>query len=257
MIKFLKKIAQTNLGIKLRNYFGLKVIKVNLKNLEKNHSISDVFVWRTDNSYKTIVHYSDILKQFFELEDSTINVHIFNNKNQLLKIIKNKNPKHLNELIIDKALLDNYESYGTFFIFHENNVKINTSIRNSCYTGFSKNNNLPSFVHGNLMGASMPINNDINKKFKYGIIENSFLKNNIYKIQKSFSKYDKVELFFSNPTGSKIYFVINKKKYVLNIGQSIIITIKKVDTVAIKSNCFFLRPIAFIYKNEYIDVFHC
>ncbi len=257
MKKFLKKIAQTNLGIKLRNYFGFKVVKVNLKNLEQNHSISDVFLWRTDDNYKTTIHYSDILKQFFELENSIIIIYILNNKNELLKIIENKNPKHLNTLIIDKSLLDNYENYGTFFIFHKNNKKINTSIRNSCYTGFSKDNNLPSFVHGNLMGASMPIDNNIDKNFKYGILENSFLKNNIYKIQKFFSIYDKVELFFSNPTNSKVFFEMNKKQYVLEIGQSIIIEIQKSNTILIKSNCFFLRPIAFIYKNDHIDVFHC
>ena len=56
----------------------------------------------------------------------------------------------------------------------------------------------------------MPIDNNIDKNLKYGILENSFLKNNIYKIQKFFLIYDKVELFFSNPTNSKIYFEIDK-----------------------------------------------
>ena len=257
MIKYLKKLAQTNIVIRLRNYIGYKTIKINLKDSMNGHSISDTFLWRTDNGYKTIVNYSDILKQFFQLENSNIKIYIFSNKNQLLKIVDNKNPKNLNRLIIDKLLLNSSENYGSFFIFHESNEKINDSIRNSCYTGFSKNNNLPSFMHGNLMGASMPINNDTIKKINYGVVGNSLFKNNIYKIQKSFSRYDKIEIVIINPSIEKIYFDINQRKGSLDVGQLVIIEVEKSETITIKSNCFLLRPIAFVYKNKYMDVFHC
>lgn len=257
MKKFLRKIFQSNLGIRFRNFSGFRVIKVNLKGLEKDFSISDAFLWRTDNNYKTIVNYSDILKQYFELDNSTIIIYIFDKKNKLLKIIENDSPENLNKLIIEKKILNNFEGYGTFFIFHKNKSKIDESIRNSCYVGFSKNNNLPSFVHGNLMGASLPISHDNKDKLKYGVVESSFLKNNIYKIQKSFSTYDYIELFIANPTSRKIYFEINNKKYNLSIGECIIINIRKIDTITIKSNCFILRPIAFVYAREYLDVFHC
>jgi len=257
MKKFLKKIFQSNLGIKFRNFIGFRAITVNLKSLEKNFSISDAFLWRTDNNFKTIINYSDILKQFFELDNSTIIIYIFDKKNKLLKIIENNNPENINKLIIEKKILNDFEGYGTFFIFHKNKNRINDSIRNSCYTGYSKNNNLPSFVHGNLMGASLPISHDNKNKLKLGIVESSFLKNNIYKIQKSFSNYDYIELFIANPTSRKIYFEINNKKYDLSIGECIIINIKKIDTITIKSNCFILRPVAFVYAGEYLDVFHC
>jgi hypothetical protein len=257
MKKFLRKIFQSNLGIRFRNFSGFRVIKVNLKGLEKDFSISDTFLWRTDNNYKTIVNYSDILKQYFELDNSTIIIYIFDKKNKLLKIIENDSPKNLNKLIIEKKTLNNFEGYGTFFIFHKNKNKIDESIRNSCYVGFSKNNNLPSFVHGNLMGASLPISDDNKNKLKFGIVESSLLKNNIYKIQKSFLTYDYIELFIANPTSRNIYFKINNKKYNLSIGECIIINIRKIDIITIKSNCFLLRPIAFVYAREYIDVFHC
>ena len=64
MKKFLKKIFQSNLGIKFRNFIGFRVITVNLKSLEKNFSISDAFLWRTDNNFKTIINYSDILRKY-------------------------------------------------------------------------------------------------------------------------------------------------------------------------------------------------
>ena len=256
MRRFLQRIYQSNIAIKLRNFIGYKIIKVNLKNMEKDFSVSDTFLWRTDNNFKTIISYSDILHQFFELEFSIIYIYIFDNKNKLLKVVENKDPKKLNKFIINKKLLDNHEGYGTFFIFHNNQNKVDASIRNSCYTGFSKNDNLPSFVHGNLMGASSPINNGKNI-LKYGIMETSLFKNNTYKIQKSFLSYENIELFISNPTNRKIHFATNNKEHYLDIGESKIIEFKKINTITIKSNCFILRPIAFVYKNKYLDVFHC
>ena len=255
MKKFLREILQSNFVIKLRNSFGYKVIKVNLKNLEKNFSISDSFLWRTDNKFKTVINYTDILKKFFDLNNSKIYLYIYNNNGKLLKIIENRNPIYLNKFTIDKKLLNNYQGYGTFFIFHKNKSYINTSIRNSCYTGFSKDNNLPSFVHGNLMGAGSAIEN--NNDLKIGIVETSMFKNKIYKIQKSFLNYDYVELFITNPTREIVHFEINKQKYKLKIGECVIISFNKIETLSIKSNCFMLRPVAFVYRNKYMDVFHC
>ena len=84
----------------------------------------------------------------------------------------------------------------------------------------------------------------------------SLLNNQIYKIQKHFIKYDKNELMFCNPTESKIIFYVNNEKYTLENGSSIIIESKNLETVTIRSNCMFLRPTIFSYKNQYIDVHH-
>ena len=132
MRRFLQRIYQSNIAIRLRNFIGYKIIKVNLKDMEKDFSVSDSFLWRTDNNFKTIISYSDILHQFFELEFSIIYIYIFDSKNKLLKVVENKDPKNLNKFIIDKKLLDNHEGYGTFFIFHNNQNKVDVSIRNSC-----------------------------------------------------------------------------------------------------------------------------
>ena len=83
----------------------------------------------------------------------------------------------------------------------------------------------------------------------------SFRNNQIYKIQKLL-KYDKNELMFCNPTESKIIFYVNNEKYTLENGSSIIIESKNLETVTIRSNCMFLRPTIFSYKNQYIDVHH-
>ena len=83
------------------------------------------------------------------------------------------------------------------------------------------------------------------------------IKNQIYKIQKYFDGYDKVELFMTNPTTKKIYFSVNNKNYKLTPKCSKIIYINKDEREAIiKSNCTYLRPVVFTYKKDYIDVHH-
>ena len=62
--------------------------------------------------------------------------------------------------------------------------------------------------------------------------------------------FDKTELFFSNPTNKKIKIVINEKdEFFLEKFCSKIIKFIKVEEIEIRSNCLFLRPIVFNYKN--------
>ena len=110
MKKFLRKILQSNFLIKLRNNLGYKIVKVNLKNIEKNFSISDAFLWRTDDNYKTVINYTDILRKFFDLNNSKIYIQIFDKGGKLLKTVKNENPTYLNKFTIDKKLLNRSES---------------------------------------------------------------------------------------------------------------------------------------------------
>ena len=84
----------------------------------------------------------------------------------------------------------------------------------------------------------------------------TFFKNQKYKIQNFFRNLDKSELFFVNPTSKKIRFSINGKNYFLSSGCSTIINTTKDETIDIKSNCLFFRPLIFNYKDDYIDVYH-
>jgi hypothetical protein len=256
MIRLLKKVSQTSLIIKLRNLFNIKPIIVNLKYIEKNHSISDSFIWRTDNGYKTIFSYSDILKNFFNINNTSVSFHFFDNKNNFIKKFNFKNINLSNKIEIDSIFLNGVKGYGTFYIFHNSEEHIKESIRNSCYTGFSKKNSLPSFVHGNIMGAYRNFKQSSN--FFTGIVGTSLLQNNIYNIQKSFKKYENVEFFFSNSSNNIMKFkVINVGNFSLKSGESIIVNCSNLEKISIYSNSYFCRPVAFLYKNEYMDVHHC
>ena len=65
MKSFYNKLANTNLGISLRNSFNIRPIYYKYHKKNYAGSVSDAFLWRTDNGYKTKFKYSDILKLFY------------------------------------------------------------------------------------------------------------------------------------------------------------------------------------------------
>jgi len=107
---------------------------------------------------------------------------------------------------------------------------------------------------GNALSRGTSINK--NDKFNFEIIKKSLIKNQIYKIQKNFRKFDFSELFFINPFEKKIEFNLNSEKVYLNPGFTKKIIIKDQDIVELESNIMFFRPTIFSHRNNFIDVHH-
>lgn len=257
MISLIKKIGRTALGIKIRSLSGFKPIQFNLNFINKSLSVSDAFCWRTDNNFKTFFKFTDLLKFFYNTQDTAVDLIFYNYKNIKIKEYRISNLKLSNEIIIDKEFLGGIEDYGTFYIYHNKieEIKKKIIISNRCYVGFSKNDQLPSFLHGNTL-VSYVKNNENNVVKDKMIINTSIFMNQIYRIQNYFHKLDKVELFFCNPSSTKIKFKINNIFQSLNTGHSIIINATNFDHINIRSNCHFLRPLIFSYKKNFIDVYH-
>ena len=257
MKSLVKKLANTNIGILLRNSLNFK--PVSLKHFEKDYpiSVSDAFLWRTDNGYKTKFKYSDILNLFYKIKNSWVEFYFYSKNNELIKIEKVKDLNLSNELEINSKYLNNLEDYGTFYVYHfidnEKNLNNNDVISNRCYLGYSQNNNLYSFVHGNTHGKFTNI--FPNKTFLTDIVKTSLFQNYTYTIQKYFDGFDKNELFFNNPTSKNIKFTIDDKKFELKPNFSLLVEFKN-SIISIKSNCLFFRPTIFSYKNKYLDVHH-
>ena len=257
MKSLVKKLANTDIGILLRNSLNFK--PVSLKNLKKDYpiSVSDAFLWRTDNGYKTKFKYSDILNLFYKIKDSWVEFHFFSKNNELIKIEKVNDLNLSNEFEINPKYLNNLEDYGTFYIYHfsenTNDLSDKDIISNRCYLGYSQNNNLYSFVHGNTHAKFTSIFS--NKTFLTDIVKTSLFKNYTYTIQKYFDGFDKNELLFSNPTSKIIKFSIENKNYELKPNYSLLVEIKN-SIISINSNCLFFRPTIFSYKNKYLDVHH-
>jgi len=256
MKSFIRKIATSNFSIKFRNMVGLRPVALSSYMLKQNFTISDGFPWRTDNNFKTNFKYSDLLKFFFNKNDTGIEIHFCDKNNNLLKKINEININLSNNFLINKEFLNGLEDYGIFYIYHKSHEQINSSIRNSCYTGFSYKNQLESYVHGNCPTSYKPLNPNINKNIKCDIVGRSLFLNQNYKIQRYFENLSKSEIFIQNPTSKKIKFLINKTSYELNGKCCVIIDTSEFKEIEIISNCYFLRPLIFCYQNNYIDVHH-
>ncbi len=257
MKSFIKKIMNTDLGVILRNSINIKPIKIKLFKKKYPITVSDAFLWRTDNKYKTKFKYSDILDLFYKVKNSWIEIHFYSKNNEFIKK-KTINQLNLsNEFEIDKSFLDGLEDYGIFYVYHFTDDKeslINSDvISNRCYLGYSQNDNLYSFVHGNTLAKFTGIGEK--KSFYTDIVKTSFFKNQTYTIQKNFNSFDKSELFFINPTSKKINFLLENINYKLDPHCSLLLKINN-PVVSIKSNCLFFRPTVFSYKGKFIDVHH-
>lgn len=257
MKSLVKKLANTNIGILLRNSLNFK--PVSLRHFEKDYpiSVSDAFLWRTDNGYITKFKYSDILNLFYKIKNSWVEFHFYSKNNELIKIEKIDDLNLSNELEISSKYLNNLEDYGTFYIYHfsENTKDLNNKdiISNRCYLGYSQNNNLYSFVHGNTLGKFTSIFSKEN--ILTDIVKTSLFKNHTYTIRKYFDNFDKNELIFINPTSKTIQFSIENKNFELKPNYSLLVEIKT-PIISIKSNCLFFRPTIFSYKGKYLDVHH-
>lgn len=255
MKSFIKKLANSKFGIKIRNFINIRTRPFKFNELNKSSSISDAFLWRTDNNFSTRFKFIDILNLFFDDNKSHVEIHIYSKNSKLLKIEKiyNLNLSNIYEINSDK--LDGLKDFGVFYVFHysKNRLPEKSYISNRCYIGFSKNQSLHSFVHGNTFAKCSVITGDKNQ---YKSLTNlSLFKNQNYKIQKYFREFDKNEIFLNNPSENTIKFTLDKKDYELQGGCTILIETQS-DIVQIKSNCFFFRPTIFSYKNDFFDVHH-
>ena len=247
----MKKILKNSFFYKIRNLFGFKPTLFNINNSKLNSSISDGFFWRTDNGYKTFFRFMDLIEFFYE-KKSSLELVFFDKKNQLIKTFT-KEINLNNEFQIDSKIL-NTEGYGVFYVFHKSKDKINTSIRQSCYTGYSLDDNIPSFVHGNTPTTLKNITSK-NQKFVYGLGGKHLFVNNLYKVQ-NYINAQNTEILILNPCNGYLKIEVNKKNIILNEGCCKLINLKNCKTIEIKSKCYLLRPIIFDYYDNFIDVYH-
>jgi hypothetical protein len=241
--------------IYLRNTLKKSEVHSIIKNND-NISISDSFLWRTDNNFETKFIFSDILGFYLNTKETLIEIQIFSKYNILIKKLLLKDLKNTNELLINKNFLDGLEDFGSFYIFHftKKKFKEKTSISNRCYIGYKNINNFYSYIHGNMLARSRLINQT--GKYDSQIIQKSLLNNQQYKIQKNFVNYDYSELFFTNFFDKKIILQVNENKYEIQKGCTIKINIKKVNLINLKSNIMFFRPTVFSYRKKFMDVHH-
>ena len=150
MKSLVNKLFSSDKIVTLRNSFKVKPIQMN-RYSSPNTSISDAFLFRTDQDYSTYFRFSDILNIFYNIKNSKVELIFYDNHNNFIKKLNIDKIQKLNEICIDKEFMNNQEIYGHFYIFHDHKQEDldNLLLSNRCYLGFSKKGKNPSFVHGN------------------------------------------------------------------------------------------------------------
>lgn len=236
---------------KIRNFFNFKPTFDLVDYTSKNLTVSDAFFWRTDNGFKTTFKFTNLINFFYKNNEKDLSVIFFDKDNKFIKEEKFNNNVG-GQFLIDSELLNNIQSYGVFYVFHNSNDYLNGIIRNSCYTGFSINNSLPSYIHGNTVSAEKKIDS---LKINYGIGGYSNIKKKIYIVQ-NYYKNEKTEIMINNPTKKNLLISVNELKFKIRRGCTKILNIEKDKLIKIKSNCNLLRPIVFTYDKSFFDVHH-
>jgi len=72
MKSLLNKFFKNRFAILLRNTLNVFPVRVNKYYLNKNISISDAFLFRTDNNFKTIFRFTDLPKFLYSYKNTSI-----------------------------------------------------------------------------------------------------------------------------------------------------------------------------------------
>jgi len=254
MKSYIRKIATSPLGVKLRNLTGWRSVPISFAHLQKNATVSDGFIWRVNENFTTKFNFADLLPLFTNSSDNTIILEFFDHLNRPIKTITLENLVDVSqEIIIDSSLL-NTTGYGSFYIYHTSNSTLQECITfsNRCYVGYSYQKNLYSNVHGNTYVKSKGINNE---KVEGNMIQSSGIRKYQYTLQNSFKGFDKTELVFVNPHNYTVKMELNGLKHRLSPYEVKVIEFKD-DIATIRGQSYFLRPIVFNYLNGRIDVYH-
>lgn len=254
MKSYIRKIATSPLGVKLRNLTGWRSVPISFAHLQKNASVSDGFIWRVDKDFTTKFNFADLLPLFTNSDDNKIILEFFDHLHQPIKTITLEKLADVSqEIVIDSNLLGT-TGHGSFYIYHSSKSTLEEPITfsNRCYVGYSYKKNLYSNVHGNTYVKSKGINND---RVEGNMIQSSGIRKYQYTLQNSFKGFDKTELVFVNPHNYRIKMELNNKKHTLSPYEVKVINLKD-NLATIKGQSYFLRPIVFNYINSHLDVYH-
>ena len=74
MKSLVNKILSNEILTIIRNSLNFKPVQINKYYSDQNLSISDAFLFRTDEDFFTLIRFSDIPSIYFEIEDSEIEI---------------------------------------------------------------------------------------------------------------------------------------------------------------------------------------
>lgn len=270
IISFLKQLRRKLLRLtKTKDFLGEGLTRI--PSVQAS-SISDLFIWRKTNEWKTYFELLDINTLInAENQDSGNNSATFvifdSSGSEIIreKVVVNPGRQTID---INSLIPDGFEGSGTYACFHDIIPKaiLNSGsfIAERGYSGYQwKDLGARGYVHGNL---------DAIAKSDQGIelLGTSWKKNLLYKLQHELTGPAIYEFALVNPTKShqKVEFVIKNPldgteiNELAHIGSRASV-IKQVQVkagerlqLAIRSKLYMARPVVFRLQTSSMDVFH-
>ena len=241
---------------------------------DKQTKISDLFVWRHNDVWKTSFELLNTAYLFGEYGVFQVDIVFFDTRGCVFfeKTIDLSNGDR-QTLNISEILENNFKSgviggFGTFSVFHNNTpeiaIKLNSFVAERGYVSYRyKDSLLASYVHGNLdaigkndqgyvsLGSVSLLKRDYNLQYQlisdceYDIV-----------LTNPCSKPQKVTIRIFSFNHGRLIEVHHAK---INSKAVIVHTLKKISEscrVSIESRMIMARPVVFIKKGGNMDVFH-
>lgn len=226
---------------------------------EKQYLASDLFIWRTDNGFKTIFKATNILEKFYGV-DSSLRCIFYDNSGVLLKEIEIDFSHGSLSLLIDEELLG-MTGYGTFCVFNwpKKKTSKHLNITNKCYVGYGLNDSFSMF-HGNIVSLMVHPDTPITEiEGSLAPAVSSRKGTHKYIIQKRFDPAAENTLCFSNPLKRDINIHVNGVKETINPRGCTLLRVVNYpmnELIEIESDFIFPRPIIVSQRGDYLDCHH-
>ena len=241
---------------------------------DKKTKISDLFVWRNSDDWKSSFELLNIAYLFGECGIFQVDIVFFDAEGSVFfeKTIElfNGDRQTLN---ISKILEDNFKAgvvgeFGTFAVFHRNTpdtvVKFNSFVAERGYVSYCyRGSLLSSYVHGNLDSIGKIDQN-------YVLLGGTSLLKRDYNLQYQLFPGCEYDIALTNPRSKPQKVTI--KTFSFNDGRIIEVFYSKINSraaimyalkgisqpcrISIESRMIMARPIIFINKGDNMDVFH-
>ena len=84
-MRSLIKILSNKISLLFRNTFKIKPVRISKYYSNQNISMSDAFLFRTDNNFSSLLRFVDIPNIFFSYNNTNIEIQFFDFQNKFIK----------------------------------------------------------------------------------------------------------------------------------------------------------------------------
>ena len=240
----------------------------------KGCSVSDIFIWRNDEDWKTYFDLMNVafLIQPFKSHRSRAILRFYNSQgDEIHKHLHEFNESPLDFLDLSQILRGIAFTFGTFTVSHLfalSDIELGDAfIAERGYVSYLyKNSNIRGYVHGNLDAIAY------DKKGKPKFLMGTSLYNRSFNLQYEFDHENTYQIALVNPSKLNQKIAVNQVDVMGNVFCKLVVNVNPLGVgmvnlnpialyseryrVIIKSRLAMARPVVIRYSNGMMDIFH-